>query len=53
MTSRATAKYFDFEQALSIEDSDQNKSLYLVKIVENENPNHVMKSFTKLVSDLN
>ncbi|CAI2166688.1 14466_t:CDS:2 [Funneliformis geosporum] len=52
-TSRATAKYIGNEPELSIEDLDHDyKSMkskfYLVKIVDNENPNHVTKSFTYL-----
>ncbi|CAG8452135.1 9830_t:CDS:2 [Funneliformis caledonium] len=52
-TSRATAKYIGNEPELSIEDLDHDynsrkSKLYLVKIVDNENPNHVTKSFTYL-----
>src|SRR6266542_3362903 len=44
--------HFDSEDALSSFDITKNideNELYLVKIVDNENQNHVTKSFTKLV----
>ncbi|RIA87420.1 hypothetical protein C1645_807312 [Glomus cerebriforme] len=51
ITSRAIAEYSGPEDALSNFDMTKNmgeNELYLVKIVDNENLNHVTKSFTKL-----
>ncbi|GBC01468.1 hypothetical protein RclHR1_00420030 [Rhizophagus clarus] len=50
VTTSSSARYSEFEDVLSsfdITKNLENNQLYLVKIVDNEYPNHVTKSFTK------
>lgn len=52
VVTASRARYSESEDALSSFDISKNlekNELYLVKIVDNENPNDVTKSFTKSV----